>query len=75
MEYKVIPITPVQKEKENITHIAKDFESVISKYTAEGWEYVSTESLKVWVKGNSGCFGIGATPGYFDEKQMIVFKR
>lgn len=75
MNYKVVPIHPVQKDKENETHVAQEFESLLNRYQKEGWEYVRTESLKTWVDGDKGCFGLGAKPGFYSEKQMVVFKK
>jgi len=75
MEYKVVPIIPTLKQDQTINHIALDFESVIQKYAAEGWQYQRVESLQIWVDGSDGCFGLGATPGYHVVKQMIVFKK
>jgi len=75
MEYKVVPITPVQKNKEDITHIAQELESLIKKHHTDGWEYVRIESLKVWVNPIGGCFGFGTVPGYYAEKQMMIFKK
>lgn len=75
MEYKVVGIVPSQTEKESINDLAQRFEDIIKKHTTDGWEYVRTESLKTWVKGNSGCFGFGATPSFYMERQMIVFKK
>lgn len=75
MEYKVIAIVPIQKEKETVMHVAQEFENIIKKYNSDGWEYIRTESLKTWVSPSGGCFGIGQTPGFYQEKQMIIFKR
>lgn len=75
MEYKVVSIVPVQREKETGTHVAQELESLIKKYHSDGWEYLRVESLKTWVDGDKGCFGIGGTPGYYAEKQMVVFKK
>jgi len=75
MQYKVVPINPVIRKGENSTHLAAEFESVIQKYVNDGWEFVSLESLSTWIIGNSGCFGIGSTPGFMDVKQIIIFRQ
>jgi len=75
MEYKVISINPVQKNNETGMQVALELEGIIKKYHVEGWQYVRIESLKTWVAGDSGCFGIGAKPGYYAERQVIVFQR
>jgi hypothetical protein len=75
MQYKVVPIVPVIRKGENVSHLVTEFESVIQKYADQGWDFVSLESLSTWVTGNSGCFGLGATPGYMDVKQMLIFRK
>ena len=74
MEYKVVSIKPVQVDG-NAMQVAQDLENLIKKYHAEGWQYVRVESLKTWVTGDKGCFGFGATQGYYVENQMIVFTK
>jgi len=75
MQYKIVPISPVIRKGENVTHLAAEFESVIQKYIEQGWEFVSLESLSTWVTGSSGCFGFGSTPGYMDVKQILIFRK
>lgn len=75
MEYKVVPIVPIQKDKETAAHVAQEFEALIKKYNSEGWEYIRTESLKTWVAGDNGCFGFNAKQGFFDERQMVIFRK
>jgi hypothetical protein len=75
MEYKAIAINPVQKDQTNDKQVAQDFEDLLQKYNAEGWQYIRTESLKTWVNPVGGCFGLGEKPGYYSEKQMVIFKK
>jgi hypothetical protein len=75
MEYKVVSIVPVQKDKENIQHIAQELENLINKYNADGWEYIRVENLMTWVNPVNGCFGLGATAGYYSQQQMVVFRK
>ena len=75
MEYKVVSIVPVQGDKQTGRDVAQDFENVIKKYHAEGWEFVRVENLFTWVNPTGGCFGIGQTPGYNKTIQTIVFKK
>lgn len=75
MQYKVVPISPVIRKGENVTNLAAEFESVIQKYIEQGWDFVSLESLSTWIAGSNGCFGFGATPGYMDVKQLLIFRK
>lgn len=75
MEYKVVSIVPVQKEKETGVQVAQDLENTIKQHSRDGWAYVRVENLKTWVNPAGGCFGFGQTPGYYAERQMIVFKK
>lgn len=75
MEYKAVSIVPAQGKNEDGRHIAQNFEDLIKKYHAEGWEYVRVETLQVWVNPIGGCFGIGQTPGYYASRQMVIFKK
>ncbi len=75
MDYKVVSIVPVQKDKETAQHVAQDLENLIKRYASEGWEYVRVEDLKTWVNPVGGCFGLGQQPGYYSNRQMIVFRK
>jgi hypothetical protein len=74
MEYKVVAIAPTVKGNEDMKILAQNFEGILKRNAAEGWTYIRTESLKVWVK-NSGCFSLFGPPGHYTEKQMIVFRK
>jgi hypothetical protein len=76
MEYKVVPFTAtLDQKKETTAVIANQLEKLISKFTDEGWEYIRLESVSTYVQPDSGCFGIGATPGHMSSYQMVVFKK
>lgn len=75
MEYKVVSIVPVQKDKETAQHVALELENLIKKYDTEGWEYVRVENLMTWVNPVGGCFGLGQPPGYYSQRQMVVFRK
>ena len=75
MEYKVVSISPNINRGDSGSKLATELESVIQKYAADGWEFVDVETLSTWVNGSSGCFGLGAQPGYSLDFQMVVFQR
>lgn len=76
MEYKVIPFVPsINRSKENSKHVAKQLEDIITNYNDQGWRYVRLESVATYVLPDSGCFGLGAKPGYVANRQMLVFNK
>ncbi|WP_298501817.1 hypothetical protein [uncultured Maribacter sp.] len=76
MDYKVVPLEPSFDVKASTSKDASDYlERFINHYDNEGWKYVRVEVISTYVSGENGCFGIGATPGYTTNKQMVVFKK
>jgi len=73
-EYKVVPFTAtLNQQKETTAVVANQLESIINQYLSEGWRYVRLESVSTYIQADSGCFGIGAKPGYISSYQMVVF--
>lgn len=76
MEYKVVPFTAtLDKKKETVNVIADQLETLIKRFTSQGWVYVRLESVSTYVQPDPGCFGFGAKPGYLSSYQMIVFSK
>ncbi|WP_417939874.1 hypothetical protein [Flavobacterium sp. RS13.1] len=76
MEYKVVPFAASIDPKKGTTNdVAKQLESLIKNFTNNGWEYVRLESVSTFVHPESGCFGIGAQPGFTTNNQMVVFQK
>jgi hypothetical protein len=76
MEYKVIPFTAIlDQKKETTSVVAEQLQKLITKYTASGWAYVRLESVSTYVQPDTGCFGLGAKPGYLASYQMVVFSK
>lgn len=76
MEYKVVPFAPsIDRNKGNSEHVAQQLEELISEYSSNGWDYVGLESVSTYVRAESGCFGIGGSPGYATSRQMIVLSK
>lgn len=76
MEYKVIPfVASIAPKNGNAVHVAEQLESTIQTYTSKGWEYVGLASVTTFVQPDTGCFGLGAKPGYTTSNQMVVFKK
>jgi len=75
MAYKVVSISPQMGRNESPIKLAQEMEGVISKYHAEGWEYMQVETLETWIAGTNGCFGFGAQPGFNMTMHFMVFKK
>jgi len=76
MEYKVVPFTAtLNQQKETTSAVAEQLENIITQLNDQGWTYVRLESVSTYVQPDSGCFGLGAKPGYLASYQMIVFSR
>ncbi|KFF04205.1 hypothetical protein [Flavobacterium reichenbachii] len=76
MEYKVVPfVASIDPKKGNSNHVAEQLEDLIKNFTNRGWEYVRLESVSTFIQPETGCFGLGAKPGYTTTRQMIVFKK
>jgi len=75
MEYKVLPFVASIETKENSKQVANQLEDLIQNLANQGWKYIRLESVITFVKPETGCFGLGAKPGYTTSRQMIVFAK
>ena len=75
MEYKVVPFTANITRDSKASAASQQLESIINNHNNEGWEFYSMEDLTTDVAPDSGCFGIGAKPGYAVSVQCLVFRR
>ena len=76
MEYKVIPfVASIDSKSGNSTHVAEQLEEIIKHHSNQGWKYVRLESVSTYVQPDTGCFGLGAKPGYTTSRQMVVFSK
>ncbi|AZQ59775.1 hypothetical protein EJ994_13575 [Maribacter sp. MJ134] len=76
MKYKVVPLEPNLDLKASSTKDASDYlEKFINHYDVQGWKFIRVEVISAYVSGESGCFGLGATPGHTTNKQMVVFQK
>lgn len=77
MEYKVIPfVASVNLKKGNSNNaVAEQLQDIIKHHANQGWNYVRLESVTTFVQPDSGCFGLGAKPGYTTSRQMVVFSK
>ena len=75
MAYKLVPIYPNIAKKETTGDVVTKIETTINDEASSGWQYLHMETVTTWVAGETGCFGIGATPGYNTSLQILVFKK
>ncbi|UIR54779.1 DUF4177 domain-containing protein [Sphingobacterium sp. SRCM116780] len=76
MEYRVVPFTAILNPKLiTADNVADQLAQIIVNYGSQGWDYVRLESVSTYISPNSGCFGLGARPGYMSAYQMVVFSR
>ena len=76
MKYKVVPFSCSVSNKQGAAALAAELESLIDKWTTQGWDYVGIEQLQTFVAGSSGCFGVfGATQATTVNVEFVVFKK
>lgn len=73
--YKCVHVPEVIKIGEKDAHIAavQEYENLVNKYAAEGWEYVSVDSIESFYK--QGCLAsIPIIGAFFRSDELIKFK-
>lgn len=75
MDYKVKPFIAKVSSSGSSSDVASQVESFIRQETSDGWEFVSCGNIDTQIAGNSGCFGIGATPASSTSTMVLVFKK
>ncbi|AEW85171.1 hypothetical protein FCOL_01610 [Flavobacterium columnare ATCC 49512] len=76
MKYKVVPfIASLDPKKRTSDNVAIQLENLINDLSNQGWKYVRLESVTTFVNPETGCFGLGAKPGYMTTRQMVVFEK
>lgn len=76
MKYKVVPfVASIDHKKGTSNQVAQQLEELINQYASLGWDYVRLEGVTTFVGPDSGCFGLGAKPGFQTTRQMVVFSK
>lgn len=75
MQYIVVPFTATITRTDSSTTVANQVQAIIDQKVGEGWDYVRMESVETSVAPSSGCFGIGAQPGFTTSFQILIFKK
>lgn len=73
MEHKVIPFHPTVTDKAGFAQAAKELEDIIKAQSAEGWRFVSLQSMSTTVQP-TGCASVG---GKEEVKtfQLVIFEK
>jgi hypothetical protein len=74
-QYDVVPFVAQIDYNEGTGAAAAQLSALINARAQDGWSYVRLESVEIHQAGNSGCLGIGATPGQITHFKMAVFER
>ena len=75
MEYKVVPFVASITQQDSAAKAASQLQALAAEYAKDGWEYIRLESVETNIEGDSGCFGIGATPAKTTSVSMAVFRK
>jgi hypothetical protein len=75
MECKIVPFTAQIKRDDTAAAVAGQMQAIIDSNLQSGWEYSHMDSVQTYVAGDTGCFGVGAKPGYVTTFNVLVFKK
>ena len=73
--YRVVPFVASIGMTQGSEEAASQLETLIKRWTDNGWEYVRLESVQTSIAGNAGCFGIGAVESRLVSYSMAVFRQ
>ena len=74
-EFMVLPFVANINMEQGANEAATQLQAVINQQNAYGWEYVRLETVETFVRGDSGCLGIGSTEPRWEHFKMIVLRR
>jgi hypothetical protein len=75
MQFKIVPFTAHISKDDTSATVATQMQSIIDSTVSQGWEYLRMDSVQTNVAGSSGCFGIGAQPGFTTTFNVLVFRK
>jgi hypothetical protein len=73
--YKVVSFQASISNTGSGQDVATSLQRAIDREATSGWEFLQIQELTTFVAGNSGCFGLGATPGTTTSMAVLIFKR
>jgi hypothetical protein len=73
--YKVVSFQASISNTGSGQDVAAALQRAIDLEATSGWEFVQIQELTTFVSGNSGCFGLGATPGTTTSMAVLIFRR
>lgn len=74
MRYKVVAFRANISNTAGASEVAAQLQALIAAEATGDWQYVRLETVETFVAGNSGCFGLGATPGNMTSHSAAVFQ-
>jgi hypothetical protein len=75
MSFKVVPFTAQISRNDSATTVANQLQTIIDHQGSQGWDYVRMDSVETSVAPTTGCFGLGAQPGFTTTFRVLVFKQ
>ena len=75
MEFRVVPFTAHISRNDTSTTVANQMQTIIDGNVSQGWEYVRMDSVQTSVAATTGCFGLGAQPGFTTTYNVLVFRK
>lgn len=75
MEYISVPFIGAIHRHEGRNKVAQQLQLTINQMAEEGWVFVRVETIGGYVAATSGCFGLGAEPGYPISTAIVIFER
>lgn len=75
MTHRVIAFHPAIASTGNSSQVAEQMEAAIRKEAEQGWTFVAHTTSQTLVRGDTGCFGIGAKPDSSTQLQFLIFKQ
>jgi hypothetical protein len=73
MQYIVVPFVASVQNNQGANAVAEQLQNLITQYSQEGYEYLRLEQVDTFVRGSSGCFGMGGSPSYTTSHSVAVF--
>lgn len=73
MEHKVVPFHPTVTDKAGFAQAAKELEDIIKTESAQGWRFVSLQSMATTVKP-TGCASLGGKE-VVKAFQLVIFEK
>lgn len=74
-KFKAIPFTASISRNDNASKVANQIQALIDEHSKDGWEYLRLESVETYIEPTTGCFGLGAQPGFTTSFKVVIFEK